>query len=295
MTKKLLYLNDRQATWLELFFDLIFVVALGNPTTGIDYLPIEKKEKYVPPKTDVLKVILAADPDTQDYLWTILLTAGRVGEINGLEWKDINFKNRIVTLWTRKRKGGNKESRHVPMVPKLYHILQKRHEKRDPDLPWVFWHTYWSRKAGQKVKGPYKDRKKIMASLCKKAGVKYFRFHPLRHLTASLLDDLGIPIGITQRVLGHKNRRTTEIYLHSIGQADREAMEKLESIDLFSEVAVGDKNNPINMHKEYWMRKAKRPPHDQLKQEVVNLGYKGTGEKYGVSDNAVRKWLKCEN
>ncbi len=30
MTKKLLYLNDRQATWLELFFDLIFVVALGK-------------------------------------------------------------------------------------------------------------------------------------------------------------------------------------------------------------------------------------------------------------------------
>ncbi len=32
MVKKLLYLNDRQATWLELFFDLIFVVALGKVT-----------------------------------------------------------------------------------------------------------------------------------------------------------------------------------------------------------------------------------------------------------------------
>jgi low temperature requirement protein LtrA len=32
MTKKLLYLKDRQATWLELFFDLIFVVALGKAT-----------------------------------------------------------------------------------------------------------------------------------------------------------------------------------------------------------------------------------------------------------------------
>ncbi|MCP4372406.1 MAG: low temperature requirement protein A [Deltaproteobacteria bacterium] len=32
MTKKLLYLTDRQATWLELFFDLIFVVALGRVT-----------------------------------------------------------------------------------------------------------------------------------------------------------------------------------------------------------------------------------------------------------------------
>ncbi len=32
MSKKLLYLTDRQATWLELFFDLIFVVALGKVT-----------------------------------------------------------------------------------------------------------------------------------------------------------------------------------------------------------------------------------------------------------------------
>ncbi len=32
MTKKPLYLTDRQATWLELFFDLIFVVALGKVT-----------------------------------------------------------------------------------------------------------------------------------------------------------------------------------------------------------------------------------------------------------------------
>jgi len=32
MTKQLLYLKDRQATWLELFFDLIFVVALGKVT-----------------------------------------------------------------------------------------------------------------------------------------------------------------------------------------------------------------------------------------------------------------------
>lgn len=30
--KKLLYMQPRQATWLELFFDLIFVVALGKLT-----------------------------------------------------------------------------------------------------------------------------------------------------------------------------------------------------------------------------------------------------------------------
>lgn len=39
-------------------------------------------------------------------------------------------------------------------------------------------------------------------------------------------------------------------------------------------------------------RVVQRPPHSQLQQEVTELGYSGTGRKYGVSDNAVRKWIK---
>jgi transposase-like protein len=40
------------------------------------------------------------------------------------------------------------------------------------------------------------------------------------------------------------------------------------------------------------MRKAVRPPKEQLLKEIEELGYCGTGRKYGVSDNAIRKWLK---
>jgi len=38
--------------------------------------------------------------------------------------------------------------------------------------------------------------------------------------------------------------------------------------------------------------KAERPPISQLVEEVKKLGYCGTGRKYGVSDNAIRKWIK---
>jgi len=39
-------------------------------------------------------------------------------------------------------------------------------------------------------------------------------------------------------------------------------------------------------------RKVKnRPPKEQLLQEIKKLGYCGTGRKYGVSDNAIRKWV----
>lgn len=38
-----------------------------------------------------------------------------------------------------------------------------------------------------------------------------------------------------------------------------------------------------------------RPRFEILKNEIKELGYVGVGRKYGVSDNAVRKWAKKDN
>jgi Zn finger protein HypA/HybF involved in hydrogenase expression len=40
-------------------------------------------------------------------------------------------------------------------------------------------------------------------------------------------------------------------------------------------------------------RTVARPPVEQLKKEIDELGYEGTGRKYGVTGNAIRKWLKA--
>jgi hypothetical protein len=40
-------------------------------------------------------------------------------------------------------------------------------------------------------------------------------------------------------------------------------------------------------------RKVERPPYERLIAEVEELGWLGTGRKYGVSDNAVRKWVRA--
>jgi hypothetical protein len=39
------------------------------------------------------------------------------------------------------------------------------------------------------------------------------------------------------------------------------------------------------------LRRVERPPFEQLRAEIVQLGYVGVGRRYGVSDNAVRKWV----
>lgn len=82
----------------------------------------------------------------------------------------------------------------------------------------------------------FKIAEKIFSLIKSKgAKVKYFRFHALRHLGASLLDGANVPIGSIQRILGHENRSTTKIYLHSLGDPERQAMDILNAqFDNFS-------------------------------------------------------------
>jgi len=42
------------------------------------------------------------------------------------------------------------------------------------------------------------------------------------------MEDANIPLGEISRTLGHSCRKTTEIYLHSIGNANRIAMDRYE-------------------------------------------------------------------
>jgi integrase len=201
----------------------------SNPVDEIEFFPIRKKIKHVPSINDIDKVINVATSEAQDYLWVIRETLGRVSEINRLAWNDVNFKERHVILYTRKKNGGHLTPRKVPMTEKLYDVLLCRFLERDETKPWVFWHRYWSKKDRKFKQGPYQDRKVLMKTLCKKAGVTYFRYHPLRHAGASIMDNNNVPMGSIQRILGHEHRTTTEIYLHSVSNAERDAMSVYES------------------------------------------------------------------
>jgi len=45
---------------------------------------------------------------------------------------------------------------------------------------------------------------------------------------ASLMEFSNIPIWSIQRILGHENRATTEIYLHSVGNSEIKAIQEYE-------------------------------------------------------------------
>lgn len=65
----------------------------------------------------------------------------------------------------------------------------------------------------------------------KKHGLKYIRFHDLRHTSATLLINKGVHAKLISERLGHSNISTTmNIYGHALQSADRDAANKLDSL-----------------------------------------------------------------
>jgi integrase len=76
-------------------------------------------------------------------------------------------------------------------------------------------------------------RRRFLRTICKRAGVRSFGYHAIRHHVASLLADRA-RVGITpvSRLLRHKSIGTTEIYLHTVDDGLRQAMGRLVDKDL---------------------------------------------------------------
>ncbi|CAB4129892.1 HNHc domain containing protein [uncultured Caudovirales phage] len=56
-------------------------------------------------------------------------------------------------------------------------------------------------------------------------------------------------------------------------------------------LSVEEKQKPM-IEASIKRRTVNRPPYEILIKEVEDYGYRGTGKKYGVSDTAIRKWIK---
>ncbi|MDQ5988109.1 MAG: hypothetical protein CSYNP_03865 [Syntrophus sp. SKADARSKE-3] len=82
------------------------------------------EKQYVPPTTDVLKVIAVATRVDMVFLDCFLQLGARRSEILRWTWADdVNFERRQVRLGTRKTKGGGMRYDWMPMTDTLYDSL----------------------------------------------------------------------------------------------------------------------------------------------------------------------------
>ena len=151
--------------------------------------------------------------------------AARRSEIYRLQLRDLDFKRKLVRLYTRKRQDGTEEFDWLPMSQPLEDALKSHIAEKGLDQPddYLFVNeTSDPRKSGK----PFQNRRHWLKTACAKAGVPYFHLHAIRHLTASVLDDQGESLTTIQKIMRHKNPETTVKYLHQL-RSERDALERM--------------------------------------------------------------------
>lgn len=178
----------------------------------------------------------------------------RLGELMGLEWKDINFDSNVVTV--NRTCLYSKDRGHYTETPKT--VQSMRSLKLPQDVmevlrKWQGLQDVQRKKVGSKWietdrvftkwNGLTLDRSapgRYFKKFCERTGMRYVTNHSWRHLNATLLINSGIDVKTVQSCLGHSVATTTlNLYCHTFQAAQAAAMDAVaEALPL----SYGNKN-----------------------------------------------------
>jgi integrase len=195
--------------------------------------PEKRKPRYIPPEEDFWKVYGLANEQDKVMLLCFLHLGARRGEIFTMRWQDIDFRNGLIRLITRKTRDGSARMDHVKMSETLQKALTGWWEKRPfKSSEYVFTMLEDGFSPLHSPGEPFLQRRHFMKRMCERAEVKPFDFHSLRHLSAIILyRDGGQKISRVQKHLRHQRATTTDRYLASLG-LDLDDMS--EAVEVFS-------------------------------------------------------------
>jgi integrase/recombinase XerD len=168
-------------------------------------VPYPRKAKRLPDVLtvdEVRRLLSAEDNMRHRLLLELLYGCGlRVSEAIGLKREQINFEEGLLTV----REGKGRKDRHVSLPVSIRSKLKAYLDARCDESPYVF----NTRSGHLRVK----SAQVIVDEAARKAGIKKnVTPHTLRHSYATHLLEAGTDIRIIQRLLGHSDIKTTQIY-----------------------------------------------------------------------------------
>lgn len=147
---------------------------------------------------EVERLVAAAKPHLRPVIQTALLTGGRLSEVLGLRWADVDLQAGVV--YYRRETAKSRRERMVPLVSGLRSMLASLGPRAPLDP--VF--TYRGRR--------FRSVRTSFARACIKASVPDARFHDTRRTFATGFIMRGGDPYRLQRLLGHSTIELTQRY-----------------------------------------------------------------------------------
>lgn len=173
-----------------------------NPCKRVRTLTVDNKiVRYLSDQEKPRLLKAAKEIGGKFYLKVLmgLATGMRKGELDQLRWSDIDFEKGLAILLDTK----NGTPRHTP-IPNV--IMEEIKKHREIGSCLLFPSTVDVNQAF--------DYRKKWALCLKKANIQGFRWHDLRHDTASTLARDGRTLKEIAEILGHKSLASTDRYTH---------------------------------------------------------------------------------
>lgn len=205
-------------------------VVTANPVKGVGMLREDNEVTRVLPRDEEEQLLASAAPHVRDMIICALDSGMRLGEILGLQWKDLDLAKGIIVV--EKSKTGKK--REIPISIRLRSVLVHLREIESDGT--VF--RWRNGKALTDIKNGYK-------AALRRAGLveKRYRFHDLRHTFATRLAEAGVDLFTIKELLGHSTIVTTQRYAHPGRNAKREAIARLAATGYYGAGATVQRKN----------------------------------------------------
>jgi integrase len=185
-----------------------------NPIARIHLPKQRRKPRPILSFAEEDKLLVAAAPHLRRIMIAALDSGMRRGELLHQLWEHVDFNRRLLLVTHSKTAGG--EAREIPFTARLAELLSSF--KQPEGLVFTF-------------KGrPIHRIKTAWKATIRRSGIRYFRFHDLRHTFNTRLMEAGVVQDVRKALMGHSSGdEVNSLYTHVELPVKREAIRKLEA------------------------------------------------------------------